>query len=230
MDEYRFPDWFPKDLKIEMAIAGYRGRVAVQRLHQELTFKSIPVARKKFSEAQDRLSARIGEFGDFEAFIRAIPEGDAALRRAVWESGAAQYLYSDLGAVLLLVAASSIEELRRLTDLSIYGRGTPSYADGIPFARAVVALANQYKHRTEWIESGKSHSDDFEVVTKLVDKPLRMDAASEFLLRSGFERYEEFEAALLSCADGIVDPSRLPDGKGGIPTFRIRPASPQQAK
>jgi hypothetical protein len=229
MNQYRLPDWFPKDAKIEMAVVGYRTRVAVQRLHQELTFNSISTARDKFGEAQKTLKSKMDQFSEFSEFLRRVPEDDS-IRMAIWESGAAQSLYTDLGAVVLLVAASSVEELHQATGLSIFDRGAASYIGDIPFARAVTALANQYKHRAEWIEQGKGRGSDFEIVAKLVDDPLRPDAAAEFLLRSAFASYEAFEAALLSCADGIVDRERLPDGKAGIPTFTISAGASKEGR
>lgn len=209
----------PEVLKVPLAVAGFRARVAVQRSHQELTFNGMLVARKKYESSQAALKPRIDEIIERLRF-------DADVRNVIYENGALQSLYEDLGATLILIAAASIERLYQAVGVSLFKRGVASYADGVCFVEAIHSLANQYKHYGEWLHYGPRNQKDVEIVTRLVEQPLRTDAASEFLKRTAFAEYAEFEASLLSCSDGIADPSFLPNGRAGIPTITLRPVEP----
>ena len=210
----------PEFLKLPMAVAGYRARIAMQRPHQELTFQSVLVAREKYKQSQasfkekiDWLIPRVGM--------------DESVREMIYTNAALRALYEDLGATLILLAAASIERLYRSVGVSLFDRGACSYVGSISFVRAVQGLANQYKHWGEWTHGGPRNEEDVRVIAELVDNPFRTDAASEFLSRSGFEKYEQFEDALLSCSDGIAHPSLLPDGRQGIPTVTLRLLPPE---
>jgi hypothetical protein len=63
------------------------------------------------------------------------------------------------------------------------------------------------------------------LVAALVDDPLREDAAAEFL-RRGFAHYNDLEAAILSCADGLVTDGTIPStGRAGIPIITMQPGA-----
>ena len=215
--------FIPEFLKVPMAVAGFRARVAAQRPHQELTFKSVLVAREKYEASQAALEPQINEIIDRIG-------DDPDVRKLIFTDAAYKSLYEDLGATLILIAAGSVERLYWAVGESVFDRGVQSYESGITFVEAIHRLANQYKHLGEWLHNGPRNAKDEEVVRRLVDNPLRPDAASEFLKRSGFTEYDEFEAALLSCSDGIADPNLLPDGSGGIPTITIRAAPASDTK
>lgn len=213
--------FMPEFLRIPMAVAGFRARITVQRSHQELTFKSVLVARAKWEASQAELEPQIDEV------IHRIGHDDA-VRDLIYTNGGYQSLYEDLGATLILIAAGSVERLYWSVGESVFDRGDQSYADGVTFVEAIHRLANQYKHLGEWLHNGPRNAKDEDVVRRLVDNPLRSDAASEFLKRSGFTDYSQFEKALLSCSDGIADPSLLPDGSAAIPSVILRVIPPDE--
>jgi hypothetical protein len=213
----------PDFLETPMAVAGYRARIAVQRPHQVLNFDSISVARQQYEEA----SALINAWPADKFYTLG---SDEEAKQLIWKMEASRALFEDLASILLLLAASTIERFHREVGVELYGRGAESYVAGITFVRAVVALSNQYKHLGQWTHRPRPRELDRDLVEALVDQPFRTDAAAEFLRRSGFTTYDEFESALLTCSDGIADPSIIADGRGGMRTITVRAPADDASK
>jgi hypothetical protein len=218
-------DLFPEAFKVPMIVVGFKTMVMVQRPHQELTFNSIPAAREMCDAATAALATLLGDDGD--GIVNLFEAEDS--KNQIWLMGASRALYEDLGSILLLVAASTIDRFYRKIGVPLFDRGVASYVEGISFVRATVALANQYKHLGEWESNPRQNNPDRAIVEQLVDDPLRTDASCEFLKRMGFTRYEEFEDALLSCGDGIADPEIVAPGRGGLRRITIRPLEPGES-
>jgi hypothetical protein len=212
---------FPPGFEIPLAISSFQARAVAQRTLQRRTFDGILVAYKRWVTTREKI-----ELGGEDLILR-IGHDEEVVNLFV-ENSAHKALYEDLGASLVLIAAASIERLQRAIGGDLFVRGVLTYADGVYFSSAIRSLANQYKHFGQWIQEGPGSARDVEIVTKLVDEPLRPDAASEFVRRCGFSTYEEFEVDLLSCSAGIAGASIVPDGANGIATVHLRLAPPSE--
>lgn len=199
----------PDFLKVPFAVVGYRASISLKRPVLEPLFDRMLVARTNLEESR----AVVGGWSD-EQILDALESEDK--QKILWETGAHQALYDDLGSVLVLLVVSTMERFFKESGISLYERGLSSYVDGVPFSKALSSLANQYRHLGAWRKSTSDGGQNREIVEKLVDNALRTDAASEFLRRSGFTQYESFEDAVLSCSDGIADPSIVVDGRDGL--------------
>lgn len=150
------------------------------------------------------------------------PNNEAA--RALYaERDAHKTSFEDAAAALVLIAAAALERLYKALQESLFQRGLESYVPSIRFSRALWVLAIQYKHLGEWVHGSKVPKELPEVEA-LVDDPHRTDAAAEFLVRSGFNSYDEFETALLSCVVGMTETGIEPTGESGIVSVAIRGA------
>lgn len=208
-------DNIPEFLKVPSAVAGFRARLAVQRPHQVLNFDSIEPARKKYQAASSIVASW------FPDKMYDLPRNEE-MKQTIWEMGAAQALFEDLASIIILLAGSTLERFRREVKVDLYERGVDCYIPGIKFVRAVAALANQYKHLGQWRHEPRPKEPDRDIIEVLVGNPLRSDAAAEFLKRCAFSSYDSFESALLTCSDGIADPSFMADGRRGMRTITIR--------
>lgn len=211
----------PEFFRVPMAIAGFQARIAAQRSLQELTFNELLKTRDRFESSRAVLEPQMEEL----AFRLS---HDDNVRQMFTDHATLKSLHEDLGATLILIAAASLERLQKATGESVFSKGDETYVPGVTFADAIRRLANQYKHLGDWVKNGSRFPKDEEALTLLVDYPLRSDAASEFLKRSGFTEYAQFESALLSCSEGIAPPHLLPDGRRGIAQVTLRVIPPDE--
>jgi hypothetical protein len=206
----------PEFLKLPVILASYTADVVGKRNLLSSFFTSVSQSRQSFASLRGELSG----WTDDDLFAFPFDES----RRALYaKKEASKATYEDSAGALVLIAAASLERLSRALGQMIVDRGAPSYIPGIHFARAVWELANQYKHLGEWRHDPKPKraQSTMQVVALLVDDPLRSDAAAEFLNRAGLDRYADFEAALLSCIDGLSSASLVPGGSDGITSVTL---------
>jgi len=212
-----FIDKLPHNLQMAYAVSGFRGSVTVKRPLLESLYNVIAPARLKSSA----LSGEVASWFDTMEGTRAAFD-DPAKKEKIWELGPHSALISDAASTMLLIAASELDRLHQKAGISLFERGQSTYVATIRFSRATYALANQYKHLGKWRHNERNGGEDRKLVQALVDDPLREDAAAEFLLR-GYATYDPFEAALLSCSDGIVTDGTIPEtGRAGLPTITMR--------
>jgi hypothetical protein len=215
----RLPEPYRGRLSLALAVSGFRADVAAKRPLLESLFNIVPLARKKVTDVERKLASYL----DTEESTREAFE-NTAKKNEIWEMGANRALYTDAASALILISATELDRLHRRASVDLFERGAETYVHGIYIARAIYALANQYKHLAKWRSEG-TLNDDAPIVAALVGEASREDAAAEFLLR-GYPRYEEFEDALLSCADNIVTDGSIPaSGRGGIPRITMRPGA-----
>jgi hypothetical protein len=208
----------PASLKVPAAVAGFRANIGVKRPLLESLFGTVTRAREK----AERLEPTIASwFDDMETLRQAFI--DPERKNMIWEAAAHRALFTDSAAALILIVDAEMDRLYRESQTSLFGRGVDSYVPGITVSSAVHGLANQYKHLGKWRATSGSDGNDKAIIRALVGDPLLQDAAAEFL-RRGFSKYNDLEAAILSCADGIVTDGTIPaTGRGGIPFITMNP-------
>lgn len=193
---------FPESLRKQIAVGSFSNRIACQRPLLETLFDFVTSARGKYEKAQEPMQPLINAIGESKEKFSA--EFDKAeTRRNMWELAAYSALYGDAGSALILIASSSLERLHESTGISLLDRGVYCYVPTIRFSAAITMLANQYKHLGEKIH--RKNQRDHALIAQLVDDPLGEHTASEFLKRSNFTAYEQFQNALLSCCEGLAD-------------------------
>jgi len=208
---------FPKDLRVALAVTGFRANIVVKRPLLEALFNIVPVARAK-AEPLEHESA---SWMDSASGLREALENPDN-KHKVWEASANRALFTDAASALMLIVASELERLFRETSVSLFNRGESTYAPNICVARAVWSLANQYKHLGEWRQNPDQSRADKAIVRTLVDDEMRADAAAEFLKRGGYREYHLFENALISCSDNIVGDGSIPaSGRAGMPVVTM---------
>lgn len=205
----------PDFLKVPSAVAVFRYAMAAKRSVLEPLF--------------DRMQCEGPRYREKRAEIRSWTDSDAldvmtttAGLQMLQEHKVHQAIYEDTGATILLLSAAEMERFYKETGISLYSRGPDSYVSGIKFAHAVSLVANQYKHLGEWRQSPNKESQMRKLVAKFAGNAFRTDAASEFLLRTGFTTYKVFQDALLSCSEGIVSSPIVVDGTSELPTVSLR--------
>jgi len=198
---------FPKAIRDEISICEFRGRVATQRPLLEYLFDSVTNVRNKVESFSATVQA------DPDYFFEKIVDGDKSVQEMASRASENWNNYEDVGSALIMIASASLERLHSALGESLLNRGYRSYVDEVYFSQAVMAIRNQIFHFGEWRDSKSSRGDkDRERLKRLIDDPLRGDAASEFLKRSKFNEYLQFQEALLSCAEGLVpDRDRIMD-------------------
>jgi hypothetical protein len=144
----------------------------------------------------------------------------AAGRGRLQEHGKNKAIYEDTAATIVLLTVAEMERFYKQTGVSLYDRGRESYIEGLKFSCALQALASQHKHLGSWLtKPGQPYERE---VSRLVDNPYRIDAAAEFLLRSGFINYWDLEDSILLCTDEIVERPLVVDDEGELPTVRLQ--------
>jgi hypothetical protein len=210
----------PPQLRAPAAVAGFRANVAVKRPLLESLFNIIPVARGKAEEQEPIIASWLDSSDEARTIM-----DDPQKKAAIWTAGANRALFTDAGSALMLLAMAELDRLHRRVGVSLFERGAATYAPGVSVARAIYALANQYKHLGKWRKAPHEGKDDKPIVAALVGDPMREDACAEFLKRA-FATYDDFERAMLSCADDIVTDGTIPaTGRGGIPVITMRSGS-----
>jgi hypothetical protein len=206
----------PDFLKRPMILAAYRADLVGKRNLLRFLFSSVSQSRQAYVPLRDTVRSWTND--DFLE----LPHGES--RRALYaEKEASKAAYEDSAAALMLISAASLERLSGALGHLILDRGVASYVSHIYFARAVWELSNQYKHLGDWRHNPKKRARrTMRTVILLVDDPLRMDAAAEFLERAAFSSYDEFESALLSCVEGLSGAGVVPGGADGIASVTIR--------
>lgn len=213
-------DLLGEPIRLPAAVSTFRGSVAVKRPLLESLFNIIAVARGHAEEQEPVIAAWFDT-----------PEGaksafnDPEKKRMIWAAAAQRTLMTDSASALLLIVAAEYDRFHRSAQVSVLDRGAASYITGIPVARAIHTLANQYKHLGKWRVIPTEGAKERPIIAALVDDPLREDAAAEFLRRA-FTSYDDLEAAILSCADGLVTDGTIPSiGRAGISIITMQPGS-----
>lgn len=197
-----------------MEVATFRASVINKRELMSVLFANVQHATLKYVALRDEIRTWT------QSVWLDFPHSEQ-LRSTVAERDGWNATLQDSAAAIVLIAAASIERLYKAINVSLFDRGIVSYAEHIYFSRALWILSVQYKHLGEWKLVKKLPSERAELEA-LVGDPLRPDAAAEFLRRSAFTSYQEFENALLSCSDAITEPFLVPSGDGGVPTVMLR--------
>ena len=213
------PDFFPQELRVPYYVTGFRGAIATKRPLFESLFNLIATTRAKM----EPLEAEVAAYADDIDGLRALLD-DPERKAKVWEAGTHRALYTDSASALLLLIDAEYDRFFYSTGISLYDRGTTTYVDDVRLTTVIHTLAIHYKHLAEWRVNKKRGEAERAILAKMIDDPMRADAAAEFLQRA-FADYDAFAAAVLTCVDDIVTDGVIPEnGSAGIPTITARPA------
>jgi|GEM_PF-4435890 len=211
-------DLLGEGIRLPAAVTSFRGSMAVKRPLLESLFNVIRSARAHANELEPVVAAHLDTKEGADSLFN-----DPDKKRMIWEAAAERTLMTDSAAALILIVAAEYDRLFRTANMPILARGAASYVPHITVAEAVHNLANQYKHLANWRVDPTKGTKERRIVEALVDDALREDAAAEFLHR-GFTNYDELDAAIFSCVDGLVTDGTIPStGRVGIPVITMRP-------
>lgn len=213
-------------------IAEFQQHLVAQRRLMKSLFDGLSDARTNYQRTRNEFKTLLDQNGAW------FDPSNAAMVEKMTERDSYQSLYEDTASAIILLAAASLERLHKAIGETLWTRGVPSYARSIKFSRAISLLRDQYMHLGEWRYAAthpsatrktkrdaaleKKRESTLKLLVRLVKYPLASNAAAEFLERSAFADYSEFEAALASCLDGLVSGPLVPEGHTGIVQLAIK--------
>ena len=186
-------DLLPKN--IEQAVAQYFRRVVAMRNLMQQLFFAAKNAYEETSELTD-LQQRMEKERSPNA------EPDEEHQRLIDDTAAQMAYYEDGSNALIMLCDASLRRLGRSSRLHPRDYGVEAF-NAVRLSEAIWALANRYRHISEWRETSLSQlksNSTFKVLIKLDLDPMKDDAASQVLRKVNFRSYRAFENALLSCA------------------------------